>query len=176
VLHAVAITQHDTCQQYRPLSAMRGSQAACLEHVCCMLLSLYFPVTCYPTSELLTSAEQYRPLSAPQDTGTSLIRKLHPLGPYSRHMPMAPFSHVRIPGRMPGACVLHASVPVFPCHVSTKREFPTTLEFPTKSPTHPPLSTPPQGYLAHKQTPPRTLQEAYMPRALWWSWGGGRFL
>ena len=28
-----------------------------------------------------------------------------------------------------------------------------------------------QGYLAHKkQRPPRTLQ---MPRALWWSWGGG---
>ena len=24
---------------------------------------------------------------------------------------------VRIPGRMPGACVRHASVPVFPCHV-----------------------------------------------------------
>ena len=24
---------------------------------------------------------------------------------------------VRIPGRMPGACVLHASLPVFPCHV-----------------------------------------------------------
>ena len=25
--------------------------------------------------------------------------------------------HVRIPGPMPGACVLHASVLVFPCHV-----------------------------------------------------------
>ena len=24
---------------------------------------------------------------------------------------------VRIPGRMPGACVRHAFVPVFPCHV-----------------------------------------------------------
>jgi hypothetical protein len=25
--------------------------------------------------------------------------------------------NARIPGRMPGACVLHASVPVFPCQV-----------------------------------------------------------
>ena len=28
---------------------LRGSQAACLEHDCCMLLSLYFPVMCNPS-------------------------------------------------------------------------------------------------------------------------------
>ena len=38
--------------------------------------------------------------------------------------------HVVIPGRMPGACALHASGPVFP------REFPTTSEFPTELLTH----------------------------------------
>ena len=50
---------------------------------------------------------------------------------------------VRIPGRMPGACVLHASVPAFPCHVQPlwgghgqTSEFPSTSEFPTASPTH----------------------------------------
>ena len=41
---------------------------------------------------------------------------------------------------MPGACVLHAFVPVFSRERSKSRykslEFPTTSEFPTKSPTH----------------------------------------
>jgi len=55
---------------------------------------------------------------------------------------------VRIPGRMPGACVLHAYVPVFSRYRSNPQgrsryqtsEFPTTSEFPAELPTH----TPPQ--------------------------------
>ena len=34
---------------------MRGPQAACLEHVCCMLLFLYFPVTCNPSRSVTLS-------------------------------------------------------------------------------------------------------------------------
>jgi len=51
---------------------------------------------------------------------------------------------VRIPGRMPGACVLHTFVPAFPCHVQPLQdgqshqtsEFPTTSDFPAELPTH----------------------------------------
>ena len=33
-----------------------------------------------------------------------------------------------------------------------------------------------QGYLAHKKHPPLGPYRMTLPRVLWWSWGGGRFL
>ena len=56
--------------------------------------------------------------------------------------PLPSLPSVRNPGRIPGACVLHVFVPVFPRYISNPEgrsryqtsEFPITSEFPTELP------------------------------------------
>ena len=48
--HPTPYTLHPTPYTLHPTPyTLRGSQAACLERVCVMLVSLYFPVTCNPS-------------------------------------------------------------------------------------------------------------------------------
>ena len=100
--------------------------------------------------------------------------------------------HVRIPGRMPGACVLHASVPVTcnPCRAVTLPKHPSSPLHRSSSPRYPPYtpdsscsirSVPKssslqsvQGYLAHKKTPLGPYRRP-VPRVLWGVPEGGMF-
>ena len=70
----------------RSLAKRISSQAACLEHVCCMLLSVYSPVTCNPSRAVTESPSKLpthtRPPSRrafPAGGGTDTSRCLSPL-------------------------------------------------------------------------------------------------
>ena len=63
----------------------------------------------------------------------------------------------------------HATVPhTNVCSPCTDEFHPFERSHPARCPLHV------QGYLAHQKPPPPTTLQKNMPRAVWWSWGGGR--